>query len=93
MVAINHFPKFAESMLEYGPGVLAAAAKHIEVVMHAVGHSSSIWRQGVIRDSTCFGRKLKAECAPRPRFQRPMVLQRGKADWKDGSTRKPVGDG
>lgn len=70
------------------------AAKRIEVVMYTVGHSSSIWRQGVIRDNTCFGRKLKAECVPRPRFQRPMVLKKGKGGLERWCTkRKLVGDG
>jgi hypothetical protein len=27
-----HFSKLAECMLEYGPSILTAAAKHIEVV-------------------------------------------------------------
>lgn len=40
MVVINHFPKSAEFMPEYGTGVWAAEAKHIEVVTHAVGHSN-----------------------------------------------------
>jgi hypothetical protein len=95
MVVGDRFPKFAELVPEYGPSIEAAAAKHIEVVIHEVGHSSSIWRQGVIRDDTLVWKKIKSGMCPEAKISKtdgPLKEWEGGLErWQH--KRKLVGDG